>query len=415
MAASLTSHTVAIFPWGDVIEDFLDPIGLTVEDFVERMSGGWLFGYVAALQAFGWRPVLVCVSKGITKARRCRHASTGATIWLIPGQPTPPTAHPSAHALRQWTRAPVRAFGCVLRSEGCEYVLAQEYEYTRFDVLALLCAWRRLHLFATFQGGDVTLSPVESKVRRWSLQRCRGLIIASAKERARVEARYPDLDAPVASIPNPLDTEEWRAMPHAQARAELRLSDDVFLVVNHGRIDVRRKGLDILLDVWGRFVHSHPHARLHVLGAGQDDKLFASMVAEANLPSISWDARYSTDRQEVRRWLSAADAYIITSRTEGMPVAPIEAMSCGLPVVASRAQGLPEIFPQDALSGGLLFDSDKPEAAAAALVRLAKDAGYRRVVSEAGRATVEARFSIVAVGRALTNFLSDAAVKAPAA
>ena len=151
-----------------------------------------------------------------------------------------------------------------------------------------------------------------------------------------------------------------------------------------------------------------------MLGAGQDDKLFASMLADVNLPSISWDARYSTDRQEVRRWLSAADAYIITSRTEGMPVAPIEAMSCALPVVASRAQGLPEIFPLNELSGGLLFDSGDPGAAAAALVRLANDAVYRRVLSDAGRASVEARFSIMAVGRALTNFLASAAVKAPA-
>jgi len=406
--------TVAIFPWGDVIEDFLDPIGLTVSDFVERMSGGWLFGYVAALHASGWRAVIVCVSKEVTTARKCRHRSTGATIWIVPGRPTAPTVRPSRHALRQWAGTPLRAFVGVLRSEVCDYVLAQEYEYARFDVLALLCAWRRLPLFATFQGGDVTLSSAESKVRRWSMRRSRGLIIASAQERARVAARYPDLSSPVAAIPNPLDTEEWRALPRAQARAELGLPPDVFLVVNHGRIDVRRKGLDILLDVWGRFVHSRPDARLHVLGAGQDDDQFAPMLANANLPSISWDARYTTDRLEVRRWLSAADAYIITSRTEGMPVAPIEAMSCGLPVVASRAQGLPEIFPLGELSGGLLFDSGDPMAAVAALARLAGDARYRQALAEAGRATVEARFSIAAVGRALTNFLSRPAVKAPA-
>jgi starch synthase len=192
------------------------------------------------------------------------------------------------------------------------------------------------------------------------------------------------------------------------------LPDNVFLVVNHGRIDIRRKGLDILLDVWARFVQSRPDARLHLLGAGQDDKRFAPMLADANLPSISWDARYTTDREEVRRWLSAADAYIITSRTEGMPVAPIEAMSCGVPVVASRAQGLPEIFPLHELSGGLLFDSGDPAAAAAALARLANDARCRQAISAAGRANVEARFSISAVGRALTNFLSDTAVKARA-
>jgi starch synthase len=402
---------VAIFPWGDVIEDFLDPIGLTVADFVERMSGGWLFGYVAALQASGWRAVVVCVSKSATTARRCRHASTGASIWLVPGRPTPPTARPSRHALRQWAGAPLRAFGNVLRSEGCEYVLAQEYEYARFDILALLCTWRRLHLFATFQGGDATLSPLESKVRPWSLHRSRGLIIASGKERARVAARYPTLAVPISSIPNPLDTQEWRALPREQARAELGLPGDAFLVVSHGRIDIQRKGLDILLDVWGRFVRSRPDSRLHLLGAGQDDKPFAAMLADANLPSISWDARYTTDRLQVRRWLSAADAYIITSRTEGMPVAPIEAMSCGLPVVASRAHGLPDIFPNGEASGGLLFDSGDSAAAAAALSRLANDAAYRRALSQAGRATIESRFSVAAVGRDLTDFMSQASVK----
>ena len=44
---------IAIFPWGEVIELFLDPLGLTAEDFAERMDGGWLFGYIAALARQG--------------------------------------------------------------------------------------------------------------------------------------------------------------------------------------------------------------------------------------------------------------------------------------------------------------------------------------------------------------------------
>src|SRR5690349_15064327 len=110
--------TVAIFPWGDVVEDFLDPIGLTVADFADRMSGGWLFGYVAALQARGWRAVVVCVSKEATTAQERRHASTGAPIWLVPGRRTAPTDRPSRYALRQWAGAPLRDFESVLRGEG---------------------------------------------------------------------------------------------------------------------------------------------------------------------------------------------------------------------------------------------------------------------------------------------------------
>jgi starch synthase len=94
-----------------------------------------------------------------------------------------------------------------------------------------------------------------------------------------------------------------------------------------------------------------------------------------------------------------------------MPVAPIEAMSCGLPVVASRAHGLPDIFPNGEASGGLLFDSGDSAAAAAALSRLANDAAYRRALSQAGRATIESRFSVAAVGRDLTDFMSQASVK----
>ncbi len=44
MTGHRTPQVIALFRMGDVIEEFLDPIGLELEDFVERMTGGWLFG-----------------------------------------------------------------------------------------------------------------------------------------------------------------------------------------------------------------------------------------------------------------------------------------------------------------------------------------------------------------------------------
>ncbi len=41
---------LALLPWGDLIEDFLDGIGVSLEDFSSKMTGGWLFGYVEALR-----------------------------------------------------------------------------------------------------------------------------------------------------------------------------------------------------------------------------------------------------------------------------------------------------------------------------------------------------------------------------
>jgi starch synthase len=415
MAAALSGvPTVAIFPWGDVVEEFLDPIGLDISDFIDRMSGGWLFGYVAALQSAGWRAVVVCVSEHVSRACRARHAATGAAIWLLPGQRVTQSRRRSGRSLRQWLQTPLRGFAHVLRDEQCDIVLVQEYEYTRFDALALLCGRLGLPLFATFQGGDVTLSALEARVRRWSLSRARGLIIASARERARIAQRYPHLATPVASIANPLDAVEWQPAARTEARAKLGVRADEFLVVSHGRIDVQRKGLDVLLGAWRMFSARFPEARLQLIGAGQDQALLRQMLDEVRLSSVSWDGRYTVDRSLVRYWLSAADAYVTTSRTEGMPVAPLEAMACGLPVVASRAQGLPEIFAAGEASGGILVDCEDAASTAAALERLADSPSLRCSLGYAGRATIETHFSIATVGTQLVEFFGTAlAVEQP--
>jgi len=56
------SPMLAVLPWGDLIEDFLDEIGISLEDFSSKMTGGWLFGYVDALRLHGIRTCIFCFS-----------------------------------------------------------------------------------------------------------------------------------------------------------------------------------------------------------------------------------------------------------------------------------------------------------------------------------------------------------------
>ena len=72
---STDRKTIALLPWGNVIEDFLDDIGLTLDQFCGEMTGGWLFGYVEALRLAGWEPVLMCVSREASVPARLRHLS----------------------------------------------------------------------------------------------------------------------------------------------------------------------------------------------------------------------------------------------------------------------------------------------------------------------------------------------------
>ena len=387
MAAFLvtTPPTVAIFPWGDVLEDFLSPIGLDVSGFADQMSGGWLFGYVAALQLAGWRPIIVAASSACIKATRLEHRATGAPIWVVPGRSARPSRSPSIHSIRRWIATPTAAFGRILAEEKCAAVIVQEYEYTRFDQLVRLGRAQGIPVFASFQGGDRTLSVVESLVRSTSLRRCAGLIIASAAERARVLSRYPSSVPPIVDIPNPIDIDEWRPASRVEARRRLGVKQDVFLAVNHGRIAIARKGLDILLEAFA----ISKHASLVIIGSGEDNQRFSDALMQANLPYVRWIRGYSTDRTAMRMWISAADIYVTSSRVEGMPVAPLEAMACQVPIVATDAQGLPDILNEGEKSGGILVPKNDPAALAAAINRLRLDSELRARLSLAARERVE--------------------------
>ena len=412
MRDELSEPTIAIFPWGDVIEEFLDPIGLTIEDFVKRMSGGWLFGYVTALQHVGWRPIIVFGSENENATTRLIHAATGAPVWLVPSarvvNACKPTTYNAAYSIRRWLATPLRMFRDVIEREQCRSIMIQEYEYTRFDALVRLAIRLGICAFATFQGGDRTLSWIERLVRGRSLRMCSGLVIASEAERLRVESRYAG-HPPIANIPNPIDIQEWQAMDRRKARSLLGLRQEAFVAINHGRIDIRRKGLDVLLEAWA----ASDGDELVFIGSGQDHHAFAALVAGSGSRNIRWISDYTTDRALVRRWLSAADLYITAARIEGMPVAPLEAMACGLPIVATDAQGLSDILKGGEDSGGLLVPRNDVAAITTAIERLRSDPDLRKRLSHAARRRIEKTFSITVVGAALDEFLNRAGTGVP--
>jgi starch synthase len=389
---------VAIVPWGDVIEDYLDPIGLTVKDLASEMSGGWLFGYVEALRSAGFSPFVLAPSAAVQRPQRLAHRDTGTPIWLVPGRSSQEIRRPGKRAIRQWLTTPLLAMGKVLRQEGCNLLLVQDYERPQFDALVGLGWSMRIPVFATFQGGDRTMSRVEGLLRRASIRSAAGLVVAAAAERARLVEAY-DLPAErIAPVPNPLDLQIWAPLPRTEARSSLGIDDATFVAVTHGRIDIQRKGLDLLLAGW-----SGP-GLLVLIGSGEDRERFAAMVKDRT--DVHWIDSYTTDRKLIRRWLSAADVYISASRLEGMAVAPMEAMACGLPVITSTAKGLEDLFPADLPPGGLLFPNGDVASLSAAINRLRADPSYRQRLGVNARQVAEQRFSKESVGRRLAEFFA---------
>jgi len=294
-----------------------------------------------------------------------------------------------------------------LRREGCQAMLCQEYEYARFDACVLLGQLMHLPVFATFQGGDFQLSRLERPLRPLTLRACAGLIVATQTEVQRVQEHYGIPSTKLARIFNPMDVTNWHAIARSEARAALGIPLNAQVVVNHGRIDLHRKGLDVLMEAWERVYRARPNKdlRLLLVGTGRDANQLRDRIATMQLQGIMWVDEYVRDRTAIRRYLSAADVYTLPSRHEGFPVAPIEAMACGLPVVAADAPGVPDILEGGEDSGGLVVPRGDAVALASALGRLLDNEAWGRELGKRARHRAQECFSLEAIGKQLRNFL----------
>src|SRR3546814_1866729 len=88
---------------------------------------------------------------------------------------------------------------------------------------------------------------------------------------------------------------------------------------------------------------------------------------------------------ELPTWMQAADLLCLPSHSEGVPNVVLEAMSCGLPVVATRVGGIPEVLPD--LAGIMVPPRDVPALAAALAESMSRDWSTAAITGHAGRFT----------------------------
>ena len=170
---------------------------------------------------------------------------------------------------------------------------------------------------------------------------------------------------------------------------------------------MRRKGLDLLVEAWQHLLEKIPtlDCRLLLLGYGNDAEEFRRLLASANNPTIKWFAEYTNDRRRIQEFLSTGDVYVFPSRHEGFPLAPIEAMSSGLPVLATDAPGISDILGNGSDSGGIVVAMEDVAALAANLEKLFFDARLRLEMGEKARRRAESAFSVEKVGKQLRDFI----------
>ena len=167
----------------------------------------------------------------------------------------------------------------------------------------------------------------------------------------------------------------------APAPAPVRSREGTFEIGSVGTLR-RAKAHDVLIRALARIPHAL-QARLTLVGDGPER---ARLQAQVHAADLSKSVRFVGHQDNVASWLERFDAFAFPSRDEGLGIALLEAMGAGVPVVAARTGGIPELL--DHGVEGLLVPTEDDAALATALVQIAEDPESAAARAEAARARV---------------------------
>lgn len=160
-----------------------------------------------------------------------------------------------------------------------------------------------------------------------------------------------------------------------------------------GRLS-REKNHDVLLDAFAKMAAGRDGVRLRLVG---DGALRPDLERRAERRGVSGMVDFMGRREDVPEQLARMDAFVLASRTEGLPLSIIEAMAAGLPVVATAVGGVPELV-EDGVTGRLVPPGDA-DALTEPLRELANDPALCARMGRAGRRAAEHKFSLDVAAR----------------
>jgi glycosyltransferase involved in cell wall biosynthesis len=193
----------------------------------------------------------------------------------------------------------------------------------------------------------------------------------------------------IGVVSNGIDTARFGPRTDREVtRSDLGIPPDSFVIGTVGRLnEVKRQ--DRLVRAFARISPGNPAAHLLLVGDGPLKEDLRRLAVELHVEPRVHFAGYQT---EPERFLGVMDVFALTSRSEGMPLAILESWAGGVPVVASRVGGVPEMI-EDGVTG-LLFEPDDEDTLVSAISRLIVDSQFGSEIAAAGLLKVREKYDV---------------------
>jgi L-malate glycosyltransferase len=242
-------------------------------------------------------------------------------------------------------------------------------------------------IVTTLHGTDITLvgqDPSFRSLTQFSIRKSDGLTAVSEFLRHETHMHFGIAPEKICVIPNFVDLDRYRRDAYPCHRDKLARPGEK--IVTHISNFRAVKRVDDVVRVFARVAAAMP-ARLLLVGDGPD-RVKAQEVAD--IEGVADRVLFLGKQNSVAELLACTDLFLLPSENEAFGLVALEAMSCGVPVIATRTGGIPEVV-DDGVSGYLAPVGDI-EAMAEAAIPLLTDRDTWKRFSEAARAGAE-RFS----------------------
>ena len=247
---------------------------------------------------------------------------------------------------------------------------------------------RHLPFITTLHGTDITLvglDPSYLPITRFGIEQSHGVTAISSYLRDRTREAF-DITSEIEVIRNFVNCDVYVRKPDLVADMRPRFAgSNEHLIVHLSNFRPVKRVQDVV-EVFARISRVLP-ARLMLIGDGPDRSLAEQLALRHNVQ----DRIYFLGKQDnVNELLPLADLMIMPSQMESFGLAALEAMACGVPAIATRVGGVPELI--DDQINGLLFEVGDVESMANAAIGLLSDRSRLQSFSAAARQTARERF-----------------------
>lgn len=252
----------------------------------------------------------------------------------------------------------------------------------------------KIPFICSLRGSDINYYPFRDKLTmaltKTVLSKADQIVSVSHALRKTAEAIEKPL-RPIRVLHNGCDfmNFSFKEDDRLKTRKDIGVLNNEKVIIFVGAL-MKDKGVYELINAFRKIISKYPAVHLILLGSGPEDKIIKRVILENRSDKkIHLIGRRPHD--EVVKWLKSSDLFVLPTYNEGLPNALLEAMACGLPVIASNVGGIPEVVTDG--ENGILIDAKNIDALYQAIDYMLPNDNISKSMGNKGKELIENKFT----------------------